>query len=153
MTEEELVRTRIANASGAPLWEVSLVQHLGSQQLVLLVHHSIMDGEAAALLLQEVVKTMDALAHAHSDNDESALGALVGGEGVEPRPLGVAQDDLLEELGAGKGFNLEFRHAWRRIRWSVSQSVPVNPSPDRTACQKPLIDHMMRPPFSTRSLA
>ena len=133
--KEELKRTPIAlGQCDGPFWQLFLVQEEGAeeggreggvkQSLVVMAHHSIMDGESVVLFLKEVVAGMEGLLRQTSSTSSSSSNS------VETQPLVLAldflpsQDELFETVlppmpGDGPRGALAF--LWRRVTWYVSR--------------------------------
>jgi hypothetical protein len=97
------------------------VRHNGSgPQLVVLAHHSIMDGDSVVLFLKELVTHVNALRRRFPDSPTALEALLAMGPG--PLPFLPAQDELYAQLLKGEegaGWWSRLRFALKRLHWSV----------------------------------
>lgn len=109
--------------AAAPLWQLALVRHAESNpqpQLVLLVHHSVVDGDSVVLFLREVMGNVHALRR-RSPQCPGDIAAILAAAPA-PLPFLPAQDELYATLlagGDGDGWLSRLRFALKRLAWSV----------------------------------
>ena len=138
--KEEIKRTPIAlGRCEGPFWQLFLVQEEEEeggreggvrQSLVVLAHHSIMDGESVVLFLKEVVAGVEGLLRQASNSSSTTTtsrSSSSNGVGQEqPSVLALdflpSQDELFETAlppmpGDGPWGALAF--LWRRVTWYV----------------------------------
>jgi len=111
-----LLSTPIPHAA-APLWQLALVRHgPAAPQLVVLAHHSVLDGDSVVLFLKELVANTNALRF-HFPDSPAAVEALLAASPA-PLPFLPSQDELLAgEDGDGWWSRLQF--TLKRLSWSV----------------------------------
>lgn len=113
--EEMLLSTPIPHAA-APLWQLALVRHQASPpQLVMLAHHSVLDGESVVLCLRELVVTVTALRRQYPDSP-AALATLLA-SCPDPLPFLPSQDELFATLLGGE----EGNGWWSRAQFTVKR--------------------------------
>lgn len=141
--KEELKRTPIAlGRYDGPFWQLFLVQEdveKGEeggreggvkQSLVVMAHHSIMDGESVVVFLKEVVAGVEGLLRQEASKSSKSSSSSSGNEVGKEQPSASAldflpsQDELFETVlppmpGDGPRGALAF--LWRRVTWYVSR--------------------------------
>lgn len=129
VAEEELNKMRVAMASGNhPLWKLHLInvkpaegaeEDKPKQHLLMIAHHSLIDGHSRAMWLQELLEHMEAL---ESANDESAFETMLAA--IQPKPMLPSLDTLLKrslrqsknqdhEAVTVRGYRNEFVRRWK----------------------------------------
>lgn len=120
--EKLLLSTPIPTAA-APVWQLALVRHGGANpqpQLVLLVHHSVLDGDSVVQFLREVMENVYAI-RGRSPQSPGDIAAILAAAPA-PLPFLPAQDQLFATLlagGDGDGWLSRLRFALKRLAWSV----------------------------------
>lgn len=120
-TEGLLLSTPIPTAA-APLWQLALVRHAGSDpQLVLLAHHSVLDGESVVKFLREIVTNVHTIQGTLPPQSPGDIAVMLAAAPA-PLPFLPAQDELYATLlagGDGDGWLSRLRFTLKRLAWLV----------------------------------